>query len=59
MTPEQKLTSAEAARKEMERKLSELKRAQEGEITAMREELEAQKNKMEEESCNLFLRLLF
>ena len=46
MTPEQKLTSAEAARKEMERKLSELKSAQEGELAAMREELEIQKLKM-------------
>ena len=55
MTPEQKLTSAEAARKEMERKLSELKSAQEGELAAIREELEIQKLKMLEERKELDL----
>ena len=53
MTPEQKLTSAEAARKEMEQKLSLLKQAQTQELNAMRLELESEKIKMEEERKKL------
>ena len=53
MTPEQKLTSAEAARKEMEQKLSLLKQAQNQELNAMRLELESEKFKMEEERKKL------
>ena len=52
LTPEQ-LTSAEAARKEMEHKLQLLKESQEAELKRMRDELAAQKEATERERLAL------